>query len=168
MRQRVMIAIAWRPSPMLLIADEPTTALDVTIQAQILELLRRLSEELEVAVMMITHDLGCGGGVLRPGPGDVRGSDRRAGLAERPLHRPAPPVHAGPARSSPRLDVVSERLDSIAGDPPEHANAVSGCPFHPRCPEALDVCVEEEPQLLGWQSERRWVACWRREEEARA
>jgi oligopeptide/dipeptide ABC transporter ATP-binding protein len=165
-KQRVMIAIALASEPMLLIADEPTTALDVTIQAQILELLQRLSEELEVAVLMITHDLGVVAEfcdrvqVMYAGRIVERASLKD--LFTDPLH----PYTRGLLASSPRLDVaISDRLDPIPGDPPEHANAVPGCPFHPRCPEAFDVCRESEPELLGWQSERRWVACWKRQSE---
>jgi oligopeptide/dipeptide ABC transporter ATP-binding protein len=163
MRQRVMIAIALAAEPRLLIADEPTTALDVTIQAQILELLGNLSKELGVAVMMITHDLGVvaefcdrvqvmyAGRVVERSPvGAMFGT---------PLH----PYSAGLIGSSPRVDVTVDRLVSIKGDPPSHADAVPGCPFNPRCPEAQERCLTENPALLEL-AERRWVACWPRQE----
>ncbi len=161
MRQRVMIAVALAADPMLLIADEPTTALDVTIQAQILELLKRLSLELGVAVMMITHDLGVvaefcdrvqvmyAGRVVERAPvGEV--------FAE-PLH----PYSSGLIASSPRVDVVRDRLQSIAGDPPAHADAIPGCPFNSRCSEATDRCRVDAPPLVEVR-DRHWVACWQR------
>jgi peptide/nickel transport system ATP-binding protein len=161
MRQRVMIAIALAAEPDLLIADEPTTALDVTIQAQILELLRKLSDELGVAVMMITHDLGVVAEfcdrvqVMYAGRVVERGSVEE--LFADPLH----PYSGGLLASSPRVDRSTQTLYSIPGDPPAHADAVPGCPFSNRCAEASEQCHLHEPPLLQV-GDRRWVACWNR------
>jgi peptide/nickel transport system ATP-binding protein len=165
MRQRVMIAIALAADPDLLIADEPTTALDVTIQAQILELLRRLSAELGLAVMMITHDLGvvaefCDRVQVMYAGRVVERSSVETLFAE-PLH----PYSAGLIASSPRVDKSLSVLQSIPGDPPAHADEVAGCPFNTRCAEATPKCREEEPPLVEV-SPRRWVACWERMEVA--
>ncbi|HKC26487.1 MAG TPA: ABC transporter ATP-binding protein [Jatrophihabitans sp.] len=163
MRQRVMIAIALAAQPRLLIADEPTTALDVTIQAQILELLSSLSKDLGVAVMMITHDLGvvaefCDRVQVMYAGRVVERSPVQPIFAS-PLH----PYSAGLIGSSPRADVALDRLISIEGDPPGHADAVPGCPFSVRCPEAVDRCFTDTPDLVEM-TDRRWVACWRRQE----
>jgi oligopeptide/dipeptide ABC transporter ATP-binding protein len=161
MRQRVMIAVALAADPMLLIADEPTTALDVTIQAQILDLLKRLSIDLGVAVMMITHDLGVVAEfcdrvqVMYAGRVVERASVEAVFAA--PLH----PYSGGLVASSPRVDVVRDRLHSIAGDPPAHADAIAGCPFNVRCAEATDRCRAEAPPLIEVEP-RHWVACWQR------
>jgi oligopeptide/dipeptide ABC transporter ATP-binding protein len=161
MRQRVMIAIALASEPELLIADEPTTALDVTIQAQILELLSKLSSDLGVSVMMITHDLGvvaefCDRVQVMYAGRVVERSPVGPLFAE-PLH----PYSSGLIASSPRLDISQERISSIPGDPPSHAGAIAGCPFHPRCAEVTDRCATEAPQLVEL-SYRRWAACWNR------
>jgi oligopeptide/dipeptide ABC transporter ATP-binding protein len=165
MRQRVMIAIALAAEPDLLIADEPTTALDVTIQAQILELLRRLSDELGLAIMMITHDLGvvaefCDRVQVMYAGRVVERSSVETLFAE-PLH----PYSAGLIASSPRVDKSVTELHSIPGDPPSHADEIGGCPFSPRCAEATSRCREEEPPLVEV-APRRWVACWERMEAA--
>jgi peptide/nickel transport system ATP-binding protein len=167
MRQRVMIAIALAAEPRLLIADEPTTALDVTIQAQILELLTTLSKELGVAVMMITHDLG----VVAEFCDRVQVMYAGRIVERSPVHEafktPLHPYSAGLIGSSPRVDVVQDRLISIPGDPPTHADEHAGCPFSPRCAESVERCTTETPPLIQLVS-RRWVACWRRQDEARA
>jgi oligopeptide/dipeptide ABC transporter ATP-binding protein len=161
MRQRVMIAIALAAEPDLLIADEPTTALDVTIQAQILELLRKLSDELGVAVMMITHDLGVVAEFCDRVQVMYAGRVVERGTVEDLFSDPLHPYSKGLLASSPRVDRSASKLHSIPGDPPAHADAVAGCAFSNRCSEAADDCHTLEPPLLQI-GERRWVACWNR------
>jgi oligopeptide/dipeptide ABC transporter ATP-binding protein len=147
MRQRVMIAMALINDPALLIADEPTTALDVTTQAQILELIRRLQEEYGTAVIMITHDLG----VVAEVADDVvvmyaaRVAEQAPvfSLFEQPLH----PYTWGLLGSLPRLEADIERLVQIPGQPPSLLRPPQGCRFNPRCPYAFDRCRRELPQL---------------------
>ena len=160
MRQRVMIAIALACEPKVLIADEPTTALDVTIQAQILDLVKRLRRELGMAIIWITHDLGVVAGladlVMVMYGGLVVERARVRELYGRPRH----PYTRGLLRTLPRLDGTrSERLESIAGQPPNLAQAPAACPFAPRCGHAFERCWKENP-LLEAVSEGHEVACW--------
>jgi oligopeptide/dipeptide ABC transporter ATP-binding protein len=148
MRQRVMIAIAIACRPKLLIADEPTTALDVTIQGQILELLRDLQREIGMSVILITHDLGViaefaqrvlvmyAGRVIETAPVDA--------LFDRPMH----PYTGGLIRAVPKLDEDSHRLATIPGNIPDLTATIPGCRFHPRCTEAIDACRREPPPAL--------------------
>ncbi len=164
MRQRVMIAMALACRPSILIADEPTTALDVTIQAQILELLKRLQRELGMAVILITHDLGVVAetadrlAVMYAGQvveyGDVRSTFRRT------LH----PYTAGLLGSLPRLGVREQRLRVIPGTVPDPARFPAGCRFHPRCPVAQERCLTDPP-VLEFEPARR-ARCWRADEIA--
>jgi oligopeptide/dipeptide ABC transporter ATP-binding protein len=165
MRQRVMIAMALACRPDILIADEPTTALDVTIQAQILDLLRRLQEELGMGVLLITHDLGVvaetADRVVVMYAGQVVESCGVRAVFERPLH----PYTAGLLASIPRLGVGAERLRVIPGQVPDPAHHPEGCRFHPRCPLAEERCRREAPPLLTFDGDHV-TRCWRAEEIA--
>ncbi|MAJ28574.1 MAG: peptide ABC transporter ATP-binding protein [Planctomycetes bacterium] len=147
MKQRVMIAIALACNPALLIADEPTTALDVTIQAQILELLRGLQKEKGMAILMITHDLGVvaenADHVVVMYAGKVVESAPVEELFENPKH----PYTVGLFRSLPRLDQESDRLEVIEGNVPNPLQFPTGCKFRPRCLHASETCAETEPKL---------------------
>jgi peptide/nickel transport system ATP-binding protein len=148
MRQRVMIAMALVNDPDLLIADEPTTALDVTTQAQILDLMTRLQQDFGSAIMMITHDLG----VVAEIADDVivmyAAQIVEQGSAETIFKRPHHPYTWGLLGSLPRLDADVERLVQIKGQPPSLLNPPRGCRFHPRCPYVFNRCKEEDPALL--------------------
>ncbi|OKP95747.1 ABC transporter ATP-binding protein [Paenibacillus sp. P46E] len=148
MRQRVMIAMAMVCSPQLLIADEPTTALDVTIQAQILDLMRELQQKEGMSILMITHDLGvvaemCDRVVIMYAGQIVEETDV-ATLYNKPMH----PYTQGLLASLPQLAGESDRLTSIPGQVPNPANLPSGCRFAPRCPMVVDRCWAERPELL--------------------
>jgi len=157
MRQRVMIAIALALRPRLLIADEPTTALDVTIQAQVLELIRALTRESETAVILITHDLGVVASmserVTVMYAGLVVESAPTGALFAHPRH----PYTAGLLHCIPRIDREAGTLVSIEGAPPENLEPPHGCPFAPRCAWASDVCAIDRPALRGEGGHR--VAC---------
>lgn len=161
MRQRVMIAMALSCMPKLLIADEPTTALDVTIQAQILELLRHLQAERKMSILLITHDLGVvaenADHVVVMYASRIVESAPVEPLFARPLH----PYTQGLLRSLPRLNERRERLEVIPGTVPNPVEFPSGCKFHPRCPIGCEDkrCQSEEPPLRQVASGRR-VACW--------
>ncbi len=160
MRQRVMIAMALSCNPKLLLADEPTTALDVTIQAQILELLTRLTRELGTAVIIITHNLGV---VARYADrvnvmyaGKIVESARALDLYHQPRH----PYTLGLLKSVPRLDQVrKEKLDPIEGVPPDLIHLPGGCPFRPRCRFAVERCKTDNPPLMPV-GDAHSAACW--------
>ncbi len=164
MRQRVMIAMALSCNPDVLIADEPTTALDVTIQAQILELLKRLQEELGMAVLMITHDLGVIAEVADRVAVMYAGKIVESARVEDIFDQPGHPYTQGLLASIPKLDEETERLTVIPGTVPDATRFPSGCRFAPRCSRAEAVCEEAEPPLLtidGEDSEEgHTVACW--------
>jgi oligopeptide/dipeptide ABC transporter ATP-binding protein len=147
MRQRVMIAMALVNNPDLLIADEPTTALDVTTQAQILALMNRLQEEFGSAIIMITHDLGVVAEVADEVVVMYAAEVVEKAPVERLFERPHMPYTWGLLGSLPRLDVNVERLVQIQGQPPSLLNPPRGCRFHPRCPYVMSICKEEDPPL---------------------
>jgi len=148
MRQRVMIAMALVLKPDVLIADEPTTALDVTVQAQILDLIRKLKDEYQTAVVMITHDLGVIAEIADEVAVMYAGRVMERTSRETLFTVPELPYTWGLMRSIPRLDAPRPgRLDSISGLPPSLIRLPSGCPFHPRCPYVMDVCLKTEPEL---------------------
>jgi peptide/nickel transport system ATP-binding protein len=148
MRQRVMIAMALVLKPDVLIADEPTTALDVTVQAQILDLIRKLKDEYQTAVVMITHDLGVIAEIADEVAVMYAGRVMERTSRETLFTVPELPYTWGLMRSIPRLDAPRPgRLDSISGLPPSLIHLPSGCPFHPRCPYVMEICLKTEPEL---------------------
>jgi len=148
MRQRVMIAMALSCDPELLIADEPTTALDVTIQAQILELMQKLQEKKGTAIILITHDLGVVAKTCHRVNVMYAGRFVEKASADDIFARPQHPYTLGLLESVPRLDEAGrERLQPIEGQPPDLTNIPAGCSFRPRCPFAFERCEREEPTL---------------------
>ncbi|HEU5177848.1 MAG TPA: ABC transporter ATP-binding protein [Burkholderiales bacterium] len=147
MRQRVMIAMALACNPQLLIADEPTTALDVTIQAQILELMRTLRAELGTAIILITHDLGVVAELADEVMVMYAGQVVERCQAQRLFAEPQHPYTIGLLGSIPRLHLEQERLAAIEGVVPDAAAFPEGCRFHPRCPFAVEQCRRENPAL---------------------
>jgi len=160
MRQRAMIAMALACGPQLLIADEPTTALDVTVQAQILDLLRDLQRDFGTAIMLISHDLGViaemADSVAVMYAGRVVEEAPVAALFDAPQH----PYTIGLLGSIPRLETEQERLAAIEGSVPDPMNPPQGCRFHPRCPFADAECLRAEPALRDMAPGHR-VACWK-------
>ena len=146
MRQRVMIAMALACEPKLLIADEPTTALDVTIQAQILELINELKEKLRMAVILITHDLGIVSSMCDRIAVMYAGKVVECGTADDIFYRPMHEYTKGLLRSVPNIhDPDSKRLTAIEGTPVDLLNPPAGCPFAPRCPKCMKICLREMP-----------------------
>jgi oligopeptide/dipeptide ABC transporter ATP-binding protein len=166
MRQRAMIAIALSCEPDVLIADEPTTALDVTIQAQILDLMKALQKEYRMAIILITHNIG----VVAEMADDVI-----VMYAGRPVeHAPVGELFAAPKHpytkgllnSVPSIYERKERLEAIAGQPPDLSGGFTGCPFTPRCPVAMDRCKTDDPPQFHLQGERM-SNCWKCEDESK-
>ena len=162
MRQRVMIAMALACDPKLIIADEPTTALDVTIQAQILDLLRGLRRDFDTSVLLITHDLGVVAGMCDRLVVMYGGKVLETGTVMEAFRAPTQPYTQGLLHSIPRLDRPrGEPLTPIPGSPPDMLHPPKGCPFMPRCPLALERCTREMPPLEGIQgSSTHFAACW--------
>jgi peptide/nickel transport system ATP-binding protein len=163
MQQRVMIAMALACEPELLIADEPTTALDVTIQAQILELLADLQERLNLSVVMITHDLGVIAQLCHRIAVMYAGEIVEVANAEILFESPAHPYTIGLLRATPRLDKVIERMIAIDGVPPNLINPPAGCPFAARCRHAVEECTYRVNSLAYYEKDH-WVSCWRASE----
>lgn len=159
MRQRVMIAMALACEPDILIADEPTTALDVTIQAQILELMQELQKKLGMAIIMVTHDLGviadmCDEIIVLYG-----GRVCERGTAEDIFYRPCHEYTKGLLRSIPNVDRIGEKLIPIPGTPINLLNMPKGCAFCPRCENAMKICIEEVPQEMQM-PDGHYASCW--------
>jgi peptide/nickel transport system ATP-binding protein len=163
MRQRVMIAMALSCQPEVLIADEPTTALDVTIQAQILTLLNRLQEEMGMAILLITHDLGVVAETCDRVAVMYAGQIVEYAEVEEIFGEPRMPYTTGLLGSIPKLGEHHERLRVIPGNVPNPSEFPPGCKFHPRCPVAIDRCRVENPPLEEIRP-RHWARCWRARE----
>jgi oligopeptide transport system ATP-binding protein len=160
MRQRVVIAIALACDPQILIADEPTTALDVTIQAQILELLRDLQERIGTSVILITHDLGVVAQTAHRVAVMYAGKVIETGTVREIFYNPQMPYTWGLLSSIPLPTADrSQDLIPIPGSPPDMLDPPTGCPFTPRCPYAMQICAEEMPDYTTFSAEHR-AACW--------
>jgi len=160
MRQRAMIAMAISCNPKLLIADEPTTALDVTIQAQILELMRHLKDQINTTIMLITHDLGVVAEVCNKVIVMYGGLIMEKASVEELFKNPQHPYTIGLLQSVPRHEKGQrKRLQPIKGSPPDLLNPPKGCPFAPRCPHAMEVCIQEPSPLFNVSSTQS-ASCW--------
>lgn len=165
MRQRAVIATALACNPKVLVADEPTTALDVTIQAQILDLMRDLQDKLETSIIIITHDLGVVANVAQRVAVMYGGKVIETGLVDEVFYRPNHPYTWGLLSSMPRMHSKETELLSIPGTPPDLSDPPKGCPFAPRCPHAMDVCINNMPDHT-YLSDTHSAACWLTDERA--
>lgn len=155
MRQRVMIAMALACNPRVLIADEPTTALDVTVQAQILDLLRELQQRLGMAILLITHDLGVVASMAQRVNVMYAGRIVESGPVAQLFERPRHPYTVGLLESLPKLKAEGDALRPIEGNVPDALALPSGCRFHPRCPLRFAPCETENPEFTWWEDEER-------------
>ncbi len=162
MRQRAMIAMALSCNPQLLIADEPTTALDVTIQAQILELVKRLRDKIGMAIIWISHDLGVVAGLADTVQVMYAGFIVERGPVNEIFNDTRHPYTLGLKGAVPRIDQRGSRLTSIEGQPPDMRNKPVACPFAPRCPFVIDKCLQENPPLMPVPDGHpdHYSACW--------
>lgn len=165
MRQRVMIAIAMTLNPALLIADEPTTALDVTVQADILDMMKEIQKQHGMSVLLITHDLGIVANFATEIIVMYAGKVVEQGSAEDIFYRPQHPYTKALLRAVPRLDMEEEQLETIEGAPPNMAHPPKGCPFEARCKYHQEICGEAFPDKTTV-SEGHDVCCWLRKEDA--
>lgn len=159
MRQRVMIAMALSCEPKLLIADEPTTALDVTVQAQIMELMKELKDKLNTSIILITHDLGLVADICERVFVMYGGLIVENATTDEIFAQPQHPYTKGLLKSIPRANMGKERLKPIEGQPPDMLNLPAGCPFLARCPHAMEVCNVMKPPYVEI-SEGHGAACW--------
>ena len=159
MRQRIMIAMALLCRPKLLIADEPTTALDVTVQAQMLELFRSLTAEFGTALIIITHDLGVVAGLADRMMVMYAGRAVETGKVDQLFYDPRHPYTLGLINSTPNVEEKTDRLNSISGSPPNLEHLPRGCAFHPRCAFRFERCFSEVPLLLEFGEGDREKAC---------
>ncbi len=159
MRQRVVIAMALACNPKLLIADEPTTALDVTIQAQIIELLKELKEKINITIIFITHDLGVIAEICDKVAVMYGGTIVEQGSLEDIFYRPRHPYTIGLLKSIPKLNGGNSRLIPIDGSPIDLINPPAGCPFAPRCEQCMKICMNKRPPISDI-SDKHSTSCW--------
>jgi peptide/nickel transport system ATP-binding protein len=161
MRQRAMIAMAMSLNPALLIADEPTTALDVTVQAQVLQVMQRMQNEFDTAIILITHDLGVIAEVADNAVVMYAGAEMEQASRNEIFYQLHHPYTEGLLRSLPAYSSDRARLQPIAGQPPSLINLPGGCPFHPRCPYVMERCLTEVPPLEPVERDSHHLsACW--------
>lgn len=165
MRQRVVIAIALACNPKVIIADEPTTALDVTIQAQILELMNRLQQQMETSIILITHDLGVVAHMASRVAVMYAGKIVETGTVDEIFYEPKHPYTWGLLASMPKLHEKSEELLAIPGTPPDLSDPPKGCPFAARCPYTMEICYEQMPSYTE-HSGTHQAACWLQDSRA--
>ncbi|MBQ3694396.1 MAG: ABC transporter ATP-binding protein, partial [Synergistaceae bacterium] len=158
-RQRIMIAMAMICNPELLIADEPTTALDVTVQAQILDLMKSLQKSSGMSVILITHDLGVIAGITDRVIVMYGGQIMEMGTRREIFYSTSHPYTKGLLRSVPNPEMPKERLIPIEGQPPDLLNPPEGCPYVKRCPDAMRICLENKPEMIRL-SDSHCYSCW--------